>query len=97
MDFLTVIILAFAIVMVIAGIFTAYFGSGRGRIIGLFILLVGIVVGAVWVWLIDYSNTEPFCKVNLWDVFYNALIQVIGVAIGAIVAVAIFLVGVMKS
>ncbi len=97
MEFLTIIILAFAIVMVLAGIFTAYFGSGKSRSVGVVLFLVGLVVGIVWAYLTGWSTVEPFCDVALWDVFYNALINLIGVLVGALIAVAIFLVAVMKS
>lgn len=97
MDFLHVIIVAFAIVMILAGLFTTYFGSGRGRTIGLLILVVGIVVGAVWIWLGAFSKIEPFYAADFWDVIWQALVDLIGIVIGALVAVGIFLVGVMKS
>lgn len=97
MTFLTVIFIAFAIVMILAGLFTAFFGSGRGRTIGLLILLVGVIVGGVWIWLTGLSDIEPFCNVELANVFAESLVNLIAVAIGAIVAVVIFLVGVMKS
>lgn len=97
MDFLTVIMIAFAIVMILAGLFTTYFGTGRGRTIGLVILAAGIIVGAVWIWLTGYSDVKPFCDVELWDVFQRALVDFIGILIGALVAVGIFLIGVMKS
>lgn len=98
MDFLTVAVIAFAIVMIVAGLFTTYFGSGRGRTIGILILVVGIIVGAVWIWLTaGNSGISPFCDVKLWDVLWQALVDLIAVVIGALIAVGIFLVGVMKS
>ena len=60
MAFLTVVILAFALVMLLAGIFTAYFGTGKSRTIGFVLLLVGLVVGALWVYLAGYSDIEAF-------------------------------------
>lgn len=96
MDFLTVILLAFAIVMVLAGIFTAYFGNGKSRIAGVLMLVVGLLVGGIWIFLCSGDN--PIIKdVNIWNVFWNALVQLIGILIGALVAVAIFLVAVLKS
>jgi len=97
-EFLSIIVIAFAIVMIIAGLFTAYFGSGKGRTIGLVMVVVGLIVGAVWIWLCNpSSNVGPFCEVQLWDVIRRALVDLIGIIIGALVAVGIFLVGVMKS
>lgn len=96
-NFLTVIVLVFALVMLLAGIFTAYFGSGKSRIVGVVLLLVGLIVGFAWAYLTGWSTIEPFCNVQLWDVFYTALINILAALIGALIAVAIFLVAVMKS
>lgn len=98
MDFITVVILAFSIVLVMAGIFTAYFGSGKSRTLGILMLIGGVVVAVLWIFLCNGFGTEPIIKdVNAWAVFVNAAIDLIGVFIGAIAAVAIFLVAVLKS
>ena len=97
MDFLTVILIAFAVFMVLAGVFTAYFGTGKSRTVGFILLLVGIIVGAVWVYLTGFSDIAAFEDVNLKDVFLRALLDFVAILIGAIVAVALFLVAVMKS
>ena len=49
MAFLTVLILVFALFMLLAGIFTAYFGSGKSRMIGVALLVIGLVAGILWV------------------------------------------------
>lgn len=97
MDFLTIIIFVFALVILIAGIFTAAFGSGRSRTVGIVLLVVGLVVGFVWAWLVGYSDIAIFADVPAWDVVYNAFVYIIGALIGALAAVGIFLVAVMKS
>lgn len=98
LDFVTVIILAFAVVMVMAGVFTAYFGSGKSRTAGILMLVAGIVVGVLWVFLCNGFGMTPVIKdVDVWNVFLNALVDIAGALIGAIAAVAIFLVAVLKS
>ena len=97
MAFLTVVILAFALVMLLAGIFTAYFGTGKSRTIGFVLLLVGLVVGALWIYLAGYSDIEAFYVCGFTNVILQALLDFVAILIGAIVAVAIFLVAVMKS
>lgn len=92
-SFLTVVIQAFAIFMVLAGIFTAYFGTGKSRTVGFILLLVGIIAGGVW----TYLGAADIVDVAVLDVFLDALVNFVGVLVGAIIAVAIFLVGVMKS
>ena len=98
MDFITVVILAFAIVMVMAGVFTAYFGSGKSRTAGLIMLVAGVAVGVLWVFLCHgFGSTPIIDNVDIWEVFWSAFVDMIGVLIGAIIAVAIFLVAVLKS
>ncbi len=98
LDFLTVVILAFSIVMVMAGLFTAYFGTGKSRTAGIIMLVVGIVVGVLWVFLCHGFGSDPIIdNVDVWEVFWSAFVDMIGVLIGAIIAVAIFLVAVLKS
>jgi hypothetical protein len=97
MDFLTVAVIAFAIVMILAGLFVAYFGTGKSRSVGCILLIVGILVGGIWAYLCGYSDIEAFKKVAMWDVFLRALVNLIGVLVGALIAVGIFLVAVMKS
>ena len=98
LGFVTVVILAFAIMMVLAGLFTAYFGSGKSRTLGILMLIGGIAVAVLWVFLCNGFGMDPVIKdVNAWAVFVNAAIDLIGVLIGAIAAVAIFLVAVLKS
>jgi len=96
-SFLTVIIFVFALVMVIAGIFSAYFGAGKNRAYGGAIFAAGFIIGVVWAYLVGFSDIEPFCNVAAWDVMYDALINLIAVLIGALIAIGIFLVVVLKS
>ncbi len=97
MSFLTLVVLAFALVMLVAGLFSAYFGSGKSRAYGGIMAVVGLIVGVVWVYLVGYSDISPFYEVPAWDTIYNAVIDLIGIVIGALVAVGIFLVVVLKS
>lgn len=87
----------FALVLVIAGLFTAGFGSGRSRTVGIVLLVVGLAIGIIWAYLVGYSDISMFSDVAAWDVVYDALINIIAALIGALAAVGIFLVAVMKS
>ena len=48
LEFLTIIVLAFAVVMVLAGLFTTGFGYGKSRVAGVIMLIMGIAVGIIW-------------------------------------------------
>ena len=95
LNFVTVIVLAFAIALFLAGVFTAYFGNGKSRKAGFLMLIVGLAIGIIW-GVLSGGGSAPL-NVNLLDVFLSALGTMIAVLIGAIVALAIFLVAVMKS
>lgn len=97
MSFLTIAIFAFALIMLLAGIFTAYFGTGKSRKMGIVLLLVGLIVGGVWAYLVGFSGIEPFMNTAALDLVINSLVNLVAIIVGAIVAVAIFLVAVMKS
>jgi hypothetical protein len=93
-DFLTVLMLTFALFMVLAGAFTAYFGSGKSRTIGIVLLLVGLIVGIVWVYLGGFTDI-----INVWlgDVVWAAFLNIIAAVIGALIAIGVFLLAIMKS
>ena len=97
MSVLTLIVLAFALVILLAGVFSAFFGSGKSRAYGGVMAIIGLVVGVVWVYLTGFSDISPFYEVYTWDDIYNAILNLVGILIGALVAVGIFLVVVLKS
>ena len=97
MSFLTIAVFAFAFIMLIAGLFTAYFGTGKSRKMGIVLLLVGLIVGGVWAYLVGFSDIEMFKDIYALDLVIDSLVNLVAIIVGAIVAVGIFLVAVMKS
>ena len=93
--FLTVLILVFALFMLLAGIFTAYFGSGKSRMIGVVLLVVGLIVGILWVVL--GMDSVDVIKVDLSSVIWNAFLYILAGVLGALAAIGVFLVAIMKS
>jgi hypothetical protein len=97
-EFLTIFILTFAIFLLVAGIFTAYFGSGKSRKIGGGLLGLGLVLGLVWViissWLI---LDEPIIEVSLKEVIIQSLLVIVAAVIGALAAIGMFLAAIMKA
>ncbi len=96
-DFLSLVLIVFAVVMVLAGIFSAYFGKGKNRVYGILITVIGLVVALIMIYLLGWSDVSEFRDIDTWDMVYNAIVNLIGVIIGALVAVGIFLVTVLKS
>jgi len=94
MEFLTVLLLTFGLFMILAGAFTAYFGSGKSRMIGVVLLVVGLVVAVLWIYLSGFSDTVG---VNLSVVIWDAFLNIIAAVIGALIAIGVFLLAIMKS
>ena len=94
-EFLTVIILVFALFMLLAGIFTAYFGSGKSRMIGVILIVIGLIVGVVWVMM--GLDSVDVIDVNLSKVVWDAFLYILAGVIGAIAAIGVFLLAIMKS
>lgn len=86
--------MTFGLFMVLAGAFTAYFGSGKSRTIGVVLLIIGLVVGILWVYLAGFTST-----INVWvgDVVWTAFVNILAAVIGALIAVGAFLLAIMKS
>ncbi len=94
--FVTILILTFSLFLVITGAFTAYFGSGKSRRIGGALLGGGLVLGFVWGWLSGLANIIPLPS-GLFEVIVQSILVLVAAAIGAILAIGLFLLAIMKS
>ncbi len=93
-QFVTILLLIFGLFLVLAGAFTAYFGSGRSRGIGLTLLVVGLVVGLLFAFVYSYYGSPPH---QLGTLLWESFLVIIAAVIGALAAIGIFLVAIMKS
>ena len=94
-EFLTVLILVFGLFMLLAGVFTAYFGSGKSRMIGVALLAIGLVAGVLWGLMA--LDDIAIIDVDLSGVIWNAFLYIFAGVLGALVAIGVFLVAIMKS
>jgi hypothetical protein len=95
--FLVVLLLVFGLFLILAGIFTAYFGSGKSRTIGVVLLVVGLVVGLAVGYLYAMGDFGAKDGVSLPTLIEQSLLVIVAAVIGALVAIGIFLVAIMKS
>ena len=93
--FISVLLLTFGLFLILAGAFTAYFGSGKSRAIGIGLLVFGIVMGILVV-LMFQLDIVPI-ELEFWTVIKDALIYIGAALVGAAVAIGVFLVAIMKS
>ena len=93
LTFLTILLMTFALFMVITGAFTAYFGSGKSRKIGVGLLIGGLIVGLLWGW---YAGPAA-PSVDLLTVIAQSIGVILAAIIGAAAAIGLFLLAIMKS
>jgi len=94
--FMSMLMLVFAIASVIAGIFTAYFGSGKSRAVGGSIMIIGLIVFVLFLWfagMLSFVGTAPY---SFNYVVTESIVAVIGAVVGTGMAVGIFLLSIMK-
>jgi hypothetical protein len=97
--FLSMLTLVFAIASIIAGIFTAYFGSGKSRAVGAVLIIIGLIVFFLFIWgagIISFMGTPPNLM-SFEGTVVNGIISVIGAVVGALIALGIFLLAIMKA
>jgi hypothetical protein len=99
--FLTVLILVFSLMLVVTGIFTAYFGSGKSRGIGIGLLVVGLVIGLMYIIMASSYNFLPIetigDNVYLSKIIIEAIMYLLAAIIGALIALGVFLGSIMKA
>jgi uncharacterized membrane-anchored protein len=94
--FVAVMLLVFALFLILAGIFTAYFGSGKSRTIGVALLVVGLVVGVLIAYFY-HAGDFGAASDQLSTLIFQAFLVIVAAVIGALIAIGIFLVAIMKS
>jgi len=95
MEFLTILLMTLGLFLILAGVFTAYFGSGKSRTIGVVLLIVGLLIGIIWVGL---RLMDPgLIDVSIIDTVWVAFLNILAALIGALIAIGIFLLAIMKS
>ncbi len=93
--FISVLLLTFGLFLILAGAFTAYFGSGKSRAIGVGLLVFGIVIGLVVVMMYQFDIVP--IELEFWTVIKEALVYIGSALVGAAIAIGVFLVAIMKS
>jgi hypothetical protein len=95
-NFLTVLLLVFSLLLFIAGVFTAYFGSGKSRKIGAGLLVIGLIIGIVVTFV--FSSYGPLDHVvRITQVISQSIAVILAAVIGAAIAIGLFLLAIMKS
>ena len=94
--FLAIGIFAFGLFTLLAGLFTAYFGAGKSRAIGFTLAIIGILgltAFTALTWQITGIIAPQFDPSDV----VIALVGVLGAAVGAVIALIVFLISIMKA
>ncbi|MCD6170978.1 MAG: hypothetical protein J7J36_00955 [Thermoplasmata archaeon] len=93
--FWSMLLLIFAIGTIVAGLFTIYFGSGKSRAVGSILFIIGIIVAAIFY---NYTTGDIWSASSWgWKTVEAGIISLIGGIIGGLIALGIFLAGIMKA
>jgi len=101
-QFMSMLTLVFAIASIIAGIFTAYFGSGKSRAVGGILIIIGLVVFVLFMWgatWLEGMMGAPAAGSIFYfkDLILQGVVAIVGALIGALIALGIFLLAIMKA
>jgi hypothetical protein len=96
--FLSMLALVFAIASAIAGLFTAYFGSGKSKAVGAILMILGLFVFILFLWGAGVLKlgTVPDLM-DFTGVVINGIVAVAGALLGALIALGIFLLTILKT
>lgn len=92
-----VLVLSFGLTILLAGLFSSYFGAGKSRRIGLALVLVGLLTMFAWT-TITFGITV-FTTVDAWtaDQMADGVAAVLAGTLGMLVGMAIFLIAIMRA
>ena len=94
-QFISIVVLTFALALVVLGVITMWLEQGRGRLQGIALTLVGIVVGSGYAFLGSRFSLSLFkrliVQVDLPALMATAFTYTAGVLGGAALAVGLFL------
>jgi hypothetical protein len=100
-QFLSMMTLVFAIASIIAGIFTAYFGSGKSRAVGGILIIIGLLVFVIFLYgaalFVDGILGVPEGILNFQGTIVQGVVAIVGAVVGAAIALGIFLLAIMKA
>ncbi|MBU0497450.1 MAG: hypothetical protein KKC68_07500 [Candidatus Thermoplasmatota archaeon] len=95
--FLSMLTLVFAVASIVAGIFTAYFGSGKSRAVGGILIVIGLIVGIIFLWFAGLLGFMGTPMMSFKGAVVDSVLAVIGAVVGALIALGIFLLAIMKA
>ena len=90
----SICLLVFGIGTIIGGLFTTYFGSGKSRVIGSILILIGLIAAVFF-----YNFTWGLWADPIWEttIVVDGIIAIIGAVVGGAISLGVLLAGIMKA
>jgi hypothetical protein len=95
----SILLLSFGLFTLLSGVFTAYFGAGKSRKIGLGLTIIGLVAMVVFGGL-TWGGVAALERLGVgWSSaeVMAGIVAVIAAGVGAFLALGLFLVSIMKA
>ena len=97
-QFLSMLTLVFAIASIIAGLFTAYFGSGKSRAVGAILIIIGLIIFGVFLYGAGLLGSVAAGSILYFKgTIVQGIVAILGALVGAGIALGIFLLAIMKA
>jgi hypothetical protein len=92
-----ILVLSFGLTILLCGMFTSYFGAGKSRKIGMGLVIVGLLT--LFAWTTITFGVNVFGPIEAWNAEQMgvAIAAVVAGAVGSLVALAMFLVAIMRA
>ena len=92
-----VLVLSFGLTILLAGVFTSYFGAGKSRKVGLGLVIVGLLT--LFAWTTITFGVQVFTTVDAWnaDQMASGVSALVAGAVGTMVALGLFLIAIMRA
>lgn len=95
----SILLLSFGLFTLLSGVFTAYFGAGKSRKIGLGLTIIGLLALVLFAGFTS-NNVPALANLGIaWSSTEVAqgIVAVIAAGVGAFLALGLFLVSIMKA
>ena len=95
----SILLLSFGVFTLLSGVFTAYFGAGKSRKIGLGLTIVGLLAIIVFAGFTLGGVGALEALGVVWDgrMVMLGIVAVVAASVGAFLALGLFLVSIMKA
>ena len=94
--FLSILLLSFATFTLISGMFAAYFGAGKSRVIGVMLMVVALIAGFVFAMF----TWEFIPGVGVFwepEIVLQAIVAVVAATVGGVASLLVCLTAIMKA